>query len=295
MDANDMSIGAVVVNHNAGEALIACVASLTEAGLDLITVVDNDSDDSSLERLEREHPGTRIIRTGQNLGYGTAVNLGARALGVERLFVCNPDLVVDASAPGTLARYLDDHPEVGVVGPRIFEANGEIYPSARAFPEVLDALGHGLLAMFWPGNRFSMRYKSAALSAQGPINTDWVSGACFMARSSAFAEVGGFDESYFMYVEDLDLCWRLRRAGWTAAYVPSASVTHFGGLSTGQRPYRMLVAHHASTWRFARRSLTGAQRLLLPLVAMGIGARLVAATAQQFSRQPRLRAKRGQG
>lgn len=280
-----MSVGAVVVNHNAGASLSACVTSLKDSGVDALVVVDNDSSDTSLELLELAYPDVEIIKTRRNLGYGTAVNIGRRILDVDNLFVCNPDLVIDIDAPRTLANFLDHEPKVGVVGPKIFETNGEIYPSARAFPSVIDALGHGLLAMFWPHNPFSRRYKLAAVNANEAKLVDWVSGACLMVRAVAFDAVGGFDESYFMYVEDLDLCWRLARQGWTAAYVPSASVEHLGGLSTGRRPYRMLVAHHVSTWRFARRSLTGPRRILLPLVGLGIGVRLIAALVNQFSRR----------
>ena len=83
---------------------------------------------------------------------------------------------------------------------------------------------------------------------------DWVSGACFLARRSAWEEVGGFDRAYFMYLEDVDLCWRLGSAGWAVAYEPAAQVVHVQGVSADRHPYRMLLAHHVSMWRFARRA-----------------------------------------
>jgi N-acetylglucosaminyl-diphospho-decaprenol L-rhamnosyltransferase len=100
-----------------------------------------------------------------------------------------------------------------------------------------------------------------------------------MTRRLAFDSVGGFDESYFMYVEDVDLCWRLGRAGWRTRFEPAAEVVHFQGVSTSRRPYRMLVAHHRSLWRFARRSSSGRDRALLPLVAAGLVARCALACA----------------
>lgn len=278
-----MTIGAIVVNHNAGESLHACVTSLLDAGVSAVVVVDNDSRDDSVRALERAHPEIRVIETGKNLGYGSAVNIGRRAIDDDYLFVCNPDLVIEPGAPELLAEYLDHHSEAGVVGPRIYETNGSVYPSARRFPSVKDALGHALFAMFLPDNRFSRRYKSPALDATHAVTVDWVSGACLLARAAAFDAVGGFDERYFMYVEDLDLCWRLRRAQWSSAYLPSARVVHLGGLSSGQHPYRMLVAHHVSTWRFAQRSLSGWRMAMLPAVFVGIGARLVVAVARQFA------------
>jgi N-acetylglucosaminyl-diphospho-decaprenol L-rhamnosyltransferase len=115
--------------------------------------------------------------------------------------------------------------------------------------------------------------------ATSPV--DWVSGACFMARRRALDELGGFDESYFMYLEDVDLCWRAHRAGWTVAYVPTAVVTHVQGVSTAGHPYRMLVAHHRSAFRFAARTAEGRHRVALPGVALILAARLALASARQ--------------
>ena len=126
--------------------------------------------------------------------------------------------------------------------------------------------------IFAPDNRFTRSYQHNELDgASGDaVEVDWVSGACFVVRRSAFEEVGGFDEAYFMYAEDVDLCWRLGRHGWSVAYVPTAEVTHRQGVSTDHHPYRMIVEHHRSLLRFAGRSTRGWRRVLLPLVALGI-------------------------
>ena len=100
-----------------------------------------------------------------------------------------------------------------------------------------------------------------------------MTGACFLVRRQAFDAVGGFDDRYFMYVEEVDLCWRLAKAGWRTAYEPSARVLHLAGISTAAVPYRMIAAHHLSLWRFARRTTSGPDRLWLPVVAAGIAGR----------------------
>jgi N-acetylglucosaminyl-diphospho-decaprenol L-rhamnosyltransferase len=140
---------------------------------------------------------------------------------------------------------------------------------------LIDAAGHGLLGMFAPGNRFTRSYQQAHLeeAGAGVQTVDWVSGACFMTRRSAFEQVGGFDEAYFMYAEDVDLCWRLGRVGWQVAYVPAAEVTHVQAVSTDRHPYRMILEHHRSLLRFAGRSSAGWRKALLPLVVLGIAAR----------------------
>ena len=121
---------------------------------------------------------------------------------------------------------MDDHPGWALVGPLIRTTTGDRYPSARHFPSLVDAGGHALLGIFAPDNRFTRSYQRSELDGAtgGPVEADWVSGACFLVRRSAFEQVGGFDESYFMYAEDVDLCWRLGQNRWSAAYVPPGGV-----------------------------------------------------------------------
>ena len=227
-----------------------------------------------------------------NLGYGTATNRGAAASTSEFVLVCNPDLEVPADAVETLADALDRDPGLALVGPLIRTPSGDRYPSARQFPSMIDAAGHAMLGIFAPDNRFTRSYQRSELDATGAdasgigtVDVDWVSGACFLVRREAFEEVGGFDESFFMYLEDVDLCWRLERAGWRVGYVPAAEVTHLQGRSTDRHPYRMILEHHRSLLRFAARSSTGWHRALLPLVAVGIAVRCgLASTARALGR-----------
>jgi len=283
-------LGAVVVNHDAGDALLDCVASLRAAGVEEIVVVDNASSDGSLVRLVAADPSVAVVPTGANLGYGSAANRGARRISTEFLLVCNPDLLLDPDAGRRLVDALAAEPDLAACGPRILEPSGAVYPSARAFPSIRDAAGHALVGLFRPENRFSERYRRGGLTdtdTEGVVGVDWVSGACMALRTVAFSSVGGFDEGYFMYVEDLDLCWRLGRAGWRVGYLGSAEVLHHGAVSTSRHPYRMLVAHHRSALRFAGRSLRGPKRLALPFVAAVLGGRLVVAVlSRRFSSRP---------
>lgn len=287
-------VGAVVVNYEAGPALVACVASLRAAGLEALVVVDNASRDDSLAALAAADPSVVLVPEGRNLGYGAAVNAGVERLSQrfgapEFVLVCNPDLELQHDAVDALRSALEAAEDCAVAGPTLCWPSGERYPSARAFPSYGTALAHGLLAQFAPNNRWSRRYRQDGLvlaAAQGTHpEVDWVSGACFLARTRAFTSIGGFDEAYFMYVEDLDLCWRLRRAGWSVRYVPEARVVHAQGLSASRRPYRMLVAHHVSTWRFARRRAVGVERFALPAIGGGIAARLLVSLARQALRR----------
>ena len=271
-------VGAVVVNHDAGDALADCVASLRAEKVDELVVVDNASTDGSSERLEATHNGVRVVHSRRNLGYGAGANRGLVLLDSELVLVCNPDVIVHQGAVAAMVAALDEDSSRVIAGPRILESDGRRYPSARRFPSWTDAAGHALLSPFDPHNRFSRRYRMDELSTSATTRVDWVSGACFLARRSSLMRLGGFDERYFMYLEDTDLCWRAGRAGYSVVYVPAATVSHSQGLSTRRRPYRMLVAHHRSALLFTSRTTTGWRRLGIPAVAVLLALRLVVVT-----------------
>jgi len=266
--------GAVVVNYNAGPALLDCVASvLAQDPVPELVVVDNASTDGSADALRHAHPGVRIVHSGANLGYARAANLGIAATDAPVVAVLNPDTVLRPGAGRALAARFAADPDLGAAGPRLHNDDGTVYPSARKIPGLLDAVGHGLLFFVWPANPFTARYRETGADPARPRDVDWVSGAAVWLRRAALDAVGGWDERYFMYVEDVDLCWRLRRAGWRVAYEPAGTVEHIRGVSTASRPYRMIAEHHRSLLRFASVRFTGPKGALLPPAAAFLTAR----------------------
>jgi N-acetylglucosaminyl-diphospho-decaprenol L-rhamnosyltransferase len=274
-------IAGVVVNYNARDDLLSCVGSLLAEGVGTVIVPDNGSTDGSEAALAARYPEAKWAPTGANLGYGAAADLGAALSDSTYLLVCNPDVVVEAGSLATLRAFLEARPDVAIVGPRIVDGRGALYPSARRFPDLGEAIGHGFLGQFWPGNPFSRRYRMNDWDHLSARPVDWVSGACFLARRTAWEAVGGFDRAYFMYLEDVDLCWRLGRAGWAVVYEPAAQVVHFQGVSADRHPYRMLLAHHVSMWRFATRSTPAGRRWALPVVLPGLAIRLLLTVARR--------------
>jgi len=279
-------IAAVVVNYESGPSLARCVGDLAASGLEEIVVVDNGSSDGSLSAALHAVPDIEVVDPGGNLGYGSAVNRGVAASSpdLDLVLVCNPDLEVPPGAVDALAAAIDADPGCALVGPLIRTPDGDRYPSARRFPSMVDAAGHALLGTLAPDNRFTRNYRRTDLEVDpdSTMAVDWVSGACFLVRRADFESIGGFDESYFMYAEDVDLCWRLGRAGHRVAYAPAAEVTHTQGTSTDRHPYRMILEHHRSLLRFAVRSSQGWRKLLLPLVAVGAAVRTGLACLDRF-------------
>ena len=284
---------AVVVNYNAGSALVGCVVSvLAQDPRPELVVVDNASTDGSLAELRHAHPGVRVVQAGGNLGYARAANLGIAATDAAVIAVLNPDTIL---APGAgkavLARFAAEG-ELGAVGPQLRNSDGSVYPSARRVPSLVDAVGHGLLFFVWPENPFTRRYREIDADPARPRDVDWVSGAAIWLRRAALDAVGGWDERYFMYVEDVDLCWRLRRAGWRVAYEPAGTVEHLLGVSTASRPYRMIAEHHRSLLRFAAVRFTGPRRVLLAPAAAFLTARGALAMAHhRLARQGAIRSR----
>jgi N-acetylglucosaminyl-diphospho-decaprenol L-rhamnosyltransferase len=195
--------------------------------------------------------------------------------------VVNPDAYVEPGATKVLVDVLESQPDVGMATPRILTPDGRVYESVRSFPSIADALGHAVLHYMWPTNPCSRRYKLLDWDRAAAADVEWVAGTCFVVRRTAWDQVGGFDEDFFMYMEDVDLCRRLAGAGWRLRYVPEATVVHEIGRSSDQTPYRMIVAHHRSIYRYVDKTWTGSKRWLLPLVAAGLAARTVVGWAHR--------------
>jgi N-acetylglucosaminyl-diphospho-decaprenol L-rhamnosyltransferase len=194
-----------------------------------------------------------------NPGYGAAVNAAVDRLpaGVEWILIANPDVELD---PGALDRLvatgrLDE--TIGSVGPLVRNPDGSTYPSARSVPSLRTGIGHALFSNLWAANPWSRRYLDDLAPAGERRDAGWLSGSCVLVRRRAFDEIGGFDDGYFMYFEDVDLGYRLGKRGYRNVYEPAASALHTGAHSTGSESSRMVRAHHDSARRFINRKYAG--------------------------------------
>lgn len=242
----------VTVTYSPGEHLERFLSSLTVA-TDLpveVVIADNGSTDGAPEEAVQRYPNATLLRTGANLGYGSAVNRGVAALEpAEFIVIANPDVVW---APGSLDALLEvarRWPRAGAVGPLIRDPDGSVYPSARQLPSIIRGGMHAVIGPFWKSNPWTAAYRQ---DHEPPSEraVGWLSGSCLLVRRTAFEQIGGFDERYFMYMEDVDLGDRFGRAGWVNVYAPSAEILHDKGHATGRDPARNLAAHHKSTWTY---------------------------------------------
>jgi N-acetylglucosaminyl-diphospho-decaprenol L-rhamnosyltransferase len=235
-----------------------------------VVIVDNSPEKRPLPRSRWKGPLNRIHRP-DNPGYGAAANTGVAALGPDSdwVVVCNPDIVVQPDTLSTLLSEAQTQPRVGSLGPAITNEDGSLYPSARALPTLGVGIGHAVFGVIWPRNPWTRAYRGD-YTRESTRESGWLSGSFIVLRRRALEEIGGFDEGYFMFFEDVDLGWRLGHAGWKNLYVPSASALHLGGHSTKRNYEVMFKAHHDSAVRFIAKRYPGP--LWWPLRALiGLG------------------------
>ena len=245
----------VTVTYSPGPHLNRFLASLSHATDRPVTVImaDNGSTDGAPEEAVERYPNVRLLPTGSNLGYGTAVNRAVTEYGLasdtDLFIVANPDVQWGPRSIDLLLEAADRWPRAGLLGPLIRDPDGSVYPSARHLPSIIRGGMHAVVGPIWPSNPWTAVYRQERTDPSERA-VGWLSGSCLLVRTEAFARVAGFDERYFMYMEDVDLGDRLGQAGWQNIYVPSAEVLHAKGHSTGRDPARNLAAHHRSTYTF---------------------------------------------
>jgi GT2 family glycosyltransferase len=274
------TIGIIIVSYNTRELLRACLESLRGCTLPLrIVVVDGASADGSAAMVRAAFPEVCLVEPGRNTGFAAGNNIGLCRMtddggwgmgdgdsaptpnphppSPDHVLFLNPDTVVHPGAIEALAAFLEMHPRVGAAGPRLLNLDGSIQTSAFRFP----TLAMAVLDLFPPGEALPGRLYNSwwhgryaqERSGSTPFPIDHPLGACILARREVVEQVGGMDEQFFMYSEEVDWCYRVRRAGWAIWQVPAARVTHVGGAATRQFRTRMLMALYESRLRFFRK------------------------------------------
>jgi GT2 family glycosyltransferase len=271
-------VSVLIVNYRTYPELASCLDSLQRFLADDLEaiVVDHASAPAAAAHLVSSFPWMRLIEVGANPGFAAGVNRAAREARGRYLLLLNPDCIVDGDVAHAMAAWLDAHPAVAVSGPLVREADGSVQASARRFPNLTTGLAGrtAWLSRVWPTNRWTRRNLVAREVLRDPIEVDWVSGACMMIERNAFESVGGMDEQFFLYWEDADLCFRLKRAGWLTVYNPVGGITHLTSRSSSLARKQSLIAFHRSAYRYFRKHGGRLARAAAPLVFLVLQARL---------------------
>jgi hypothetical protein len=257
----DLSI--VIVTWNAREVLLDCLASIErevlsrcDAGrLEVETlVVDNGSADGSREAVRERFPWAEVLPLPSNLGFAAGNNVGLRRARGRHAVLLNSDTILRRDALEACVRFLDAHPEVGVVGPQLLNPDGSKQNCIHNYPSLLSELvPKGVLETLWPA-----RFPSKRREHPGPIDVEAVLGACLVVRREVLEQVGLMPEDYFFFLEETDWCFRIRRAGWRVVHLPEARVVHLFGASTKKKvPAQTRIEYHRSLYHFFRKNRGG--------------------------------------
>jgi len=250
----DPQLSVIVLAWNVRDLLRACLRALPldDPAVEVI-VVDSASADGTPDMVRAEFPALRLIASAENLGYSRGNNLGLRAARGRYLGLLNPDTEVQPGALAALTSYLDAHPQVGVVGPQLVYADGTPQSTRRRFPALLTGFFESTWLQGLAPRGLLRRYYALDLPPDQPAEVDWLVGAALLVRREVVEQVGGLDEGFFMYSEELDWCRRIRAAGWRVAHVPAARVIHYEGRSSAQVPAATHIRFNSSKVRYYRK------------------------------------------
>ena len=271
-------VAIVVVSFNTRELLLECLSSATRHAPEAdIILVDNASVDGSVVAARHEFPAIRIIENHQNLGFAAACNQAIRSVDSDFFLLLNSDAVLTEGAVSGLLQSMTANPRAGAAGCLIVDAAGSPCVTAMKFltpwNQALELLGIKI-----PGLR---RKLSPVCMEPGDYFVDWIEGSCLMLRRLALDEIGLLDEQFFMYSEDEDICWRLRRAGWQLCYTTKATVSHIGGASASADRPANLERFYSSQIQLLRKHRGKSQsRLFVILTGIALRSKLLRSTAR---------------
>jgi hypothetical protein len=261
-----MDLSIVIVSWNTRKLLEECLASIQSnppVGEYEVWVVDNASTDGTSSSIQQNYPQVKLINNTNNIGFANANNLAISQCTNRFILVLNPDTVIKPDALPTLIRYLDEHPRSGAVGPRVLNPDGTLqtscYPAPTLARQLWKLLHLDSLHAFG-------EYDQTRWDQKRDRHVDVIQGACLLLRKEALDQVGLFDEDYFMYTEEVDLCYRLKKAGWELTWVPHAEVIHYGGQSTQQVAPEMFINLYQSKILYFRKNHGRAVSLMYKLI-----------------------------
>jgi GT2 family glycosyltransferase len=270
--AAEIDASVVIVSWNTCDILRGCLRSIYQQTREIsfeVFVADNNSHDGSADMVRAEFPEVTLIRNSQNRGFAAACNQGMRMASARYMLLLNPDTVILDDAISRCVRYADLNPDVGVVGCQVLEDEHRISPTGFSFPSPLNVfLAQSGLSRIFPRSRPFGRPELGWWDRETERDVDVVTGMFMLVRREAIEQVGLMDESYFVYTEEADWCFRFSQAGWRRVFTPSARIIHLdgGAKSTSQVSTKMFVQLQKSTMIYHRKNLGLAAWWLLKVI-----------------------------
>jgi N-acetylglucosaminyl-diphospho-decaprenol L-rhamnosyltransferase len=276
MWSGDLSI--VIVSWNVRDYLAACLDSIHANTGDLtyeVVVVDSYSDDGTVEMVRSRYAWVKFLPQPSNVGFTRGNNIGLGTAQGRYLMLLNPDTEILGDALPRMVSYLDDNPHVGIVGPRTLNSDGTTQSTRRRFPTLLTAVFESTWLQGWAPRRVLDEFYARDIPDDGTADVDWVQGSALMIRRKVYGQIGGLDEQYVMFSEEMDWCKRARSAGWRVVYMGDAVVVHHGGKSTEQTSALKHIHFQNSKLRYFR-------KFHGPLAALALRVFIVASYAEQI-------------
>ncbi|MBZ0277321.1 MAG: glycosyltransferase family 2 protein [Anaerolineae bacterium] len=251
----DLSI--IIVSWNVADLLAACLKSILAAPVNGLTpeiiVVDSASTDASVSLVQEQYPQVTLLAQRENLGFTRCNNIGLQTATGRYVMLLNPDTEVIGDALAQMVAYLDANPTVGIVGPHTLNTDGTTQSTRRRFPTLATAFFESTWLQAFAPKSLLNRYYVADAPDDTVVDVGWVQGSALMARREVYAQIGGLDEGYVMYSEEMDWCKRAKDAGWRVVYLGTAHITHHGGKSTDQVTARRHIHFQQSKLRYFRK------------------------------------------
>lgn len=265
-------VSVIIVSFNTADITLNCLRAVFQQDLSVpfeVIVVDNGSVDNSVERIRNEFPDVQVIALSENIGFGPANNLGLQQSRGRYVLFLNSDTVVEPSSLRTCLEYLEQHHRVGMVGCKLVLPDGRLdHGCRRGLPTPGRALLYfSRLGALFPRSRWLNGYTLSFMDPDQVASVDCISGAFMFVRREVLEQVGGFDPDYFFYGEDIDLCFRVRQAGWEIHYLPTARTLHLRGASTGTSNWKVRSLFFETMWIFYQKHL---RRRYNPLVTTAV-------------------------
>jgi len=247
----DLSI--IIVSWNVADLLAACLTSIgAPSGFEII-VVDSASHDSSVSMVKERFPLVKLLAQSENVGFSRGNNIGLQAAQGRYLLLLNPDTEIVGSALQEMIEYLDANPGVGIVGPQTLNTDGSVQSTRRRFPTLATAFFESTWLQSFAPKSLLDRYYVADAPDDAVLDVDWVQGSALMICREVYAQIGGLDEGYVMYSEEMDWCKRAKNAGWCVVYLGTAQIIHLGGKSSDQVVARRHIHFQQSKLRYFRK------------------------------------------